>query len=248
MRTHSARSEFLASYDAITANSGFSAHWIARNWNRESRIVYSASELVPARFAMVKEKIILAMGRHHVDKRLEVLIDAFRELPELRAGWEFHLAGAVAPYAREYVTTLEQRAHGIPVFFHRDLSVNELHTIYGRSAIYWHAKGFGVPEDEPEWMEHFGNGPIEARSAGCVPVVFNGGGLVESVDHGVNGFLWNTVEELKTQTLRLARDPVLLASMSARARQLDDRYGVEPFLNAMDAIVDETLGGTPCRR
>ena len=152
-----------------------------------------------------------------------------------------HLAGAVAPHTNAYVSALAELAKGLPVVFHYDLSADELHTTYSRSSIYWHAKGFGVPTTNPEGLEHFGNTPIEAMSAGCVPVVFDAGGLRESVDHGVNGFRWSSIGELKTHTLRLVHDPALLASMSLRAARVDERFGVEPFLRILDQVVDETL-------
>lgn len=230
------------SYDVITANSEFTASWIKRRWNRDARVVYSASELVPTSYASVKEKVILTVGRYNDDKQLHLLIDAFRNMGELHdAGWQLHLVGKVHSGSRPYHERLVASAHGLPVVFHYDAPLDALRLLYARSAILWHAKGFGVPDDEPHRKEHFGNTPLEAMSAGCVPIVVDAGGLRETVQHGVNGFRWASIEEMQQQTLRLVRDPALLAQMGARAVQVDPRFGVEPYLRAVEDIVAHVL-------
>jgi len=44
-------------------------------------------------------------------------------------------------------------------------------------------------------MEHFGITPVEAMAAGCVPIVYRGGGLTETVTKD-SGFTWKTIDEL----------------------------------------------------
>jgi len=55
-------------------------------------------------------------------------------------------------------------------------------------------------------------------AAGCVPVVINKGGQREIVHHGVNGFHWETLEELKHYTEKLIKDASLRRTMSEAAR------------------------------
>lgn len=90
-------------------------------------------------------------------------------------------------------------------------------------------------------MEHFGITPLEAMSASCAPVVMDAGGLRETVQHGVNGFRWRTLDELRQQTLLLACDPELLAQFRARAVQVDPPFGMEPFLEAIESMVEKML-------
>jgi glycosyltransferase involved in cell wall biosynthesis len=231
-------------YDLITANSEFTAGWIKKLWNKDAPVVYSATELMPSPPDGDRERIILTVGRYNHDKQQDVLLETFREMPELHAaGWEFHLAGQIPPgeSSRRYHDTLRARARGYPVTFHYDPSLDALRRLYGRSAIYWHAKGYGVPDHEPHRMEHFGMTPLEAMSAGCVPVVMDAGGLREAVQHGVNGFRWRTLDELRQHTLRLVRDPELLAQCRARAGQIDPRFGREMFLDAIERMVENVL-------
>jgi glycosyltransferase involved in cell wall biosynthesis len=231
-------------YDVITANSEFTASWIKRLWNRDAPVVYSATELMPPPPSGRKDNIILTVGRYNWDKQQQILIDVFRGMNELHeAGWELHLVGQTLPEkaSHQYHDALRDGARGYPVRFHYDLSLEDLRQLYGRSAIYWHAKGFSVPEDEPHLMEHFGITPLEAMSAGCVPVVMDAGGLRETVQHGVNGLRWSTLDELRQQTLLLAGNPELLARFRARAIHVDSRFGLEPFLDAVERLVDGML-------
>ena len=96
-----------------------------------------------------------------------------------------HLVGRVQ--IADYYARLQALAHGLPVVFRHDATLDEMRSLYARSAIFWQAKGFEVPADGPQRMEHFGNTPIEAMSAGCVPIVFDAGGPRETVQHGMNG-------------------------------------------------------------
>jgi glycosyltransferase involved in cell wall biosynthesis len=229
-------------YDRITANSQFTAGWTRKLWRKDAPVIYSATDLMSPSYR--KDKIILSVGRYNSDKQQHVLVDVFREMTELhRHGWELHLAGKINPgeSGRRYHAQLVETAKGYPVNFHYDLTLEDLRRLYQRSAIYWHAKGYGIPDDEPHRMEHFGNTPLEAMSAGCVPVVVKAGGLCESVRHGVNGFLWKNLDEMREQTLRLAQDPAVLAQFRERAAKIDPRYGIEPFLTAVETLVDEVL-------
>ena len=80
---------------------------------------------------------------------------------------------------------------------------------------HFRAAGYGVDEAAyPQNLEHFGIVTVEAMSYGCVPVVINKGGQAEIVQHGVNGFLWNSLEELAEYTLLLAQNEPLRAQIT----------------------------------
>jgi glycosyltransferase involved in cell wall biosynthesis len=79
-------------------------------------------------------------------------------------------------------------------------------------------------------VEHFGMSTVEAMAGGCVPVVINKGGQSEIVEHGISGFVWNTLDELKNYTARLMSDDNLLRQMSAGARMRAQMFSREVFL------------------
>ncbi len=90
-------------------------------------------------------------------------------------------------------------------------------------------------------MEHFGIVTVEAMSAGCVPVVIRRGGQGEIVEHGVSGFLWNTLDELESYTARLIADPDLCARMSAAARARSSRFDRKAFIGSFRTILSPAL-------
>jgi glycosyltransferase involved in cell wall biosynthesis len=55
-------------------------------------------------------------------------------------------------------------------------------------------------------------------AAGCVPVVVNKGGQPEIVEHGKNGFVWNTLDELKAYSRAHERRGVVAEDVGGRPR------------------------------
>jgi glycosyltransferase involved in cell wall biosynthesis len=85
---------------------------------------------------------------------------------------------------------------------------------------------------------------VEAMAAGCVPVVINKGGQSEIVEHGISGFVWETLEELKNYTARLISDDNLRLQMSAAARTRAQMFSREMFLKR---FVGRLLGAADSR-
>lgn len=109
---------------------------------------------------------------------------------------------------------------------------DELKTLYAKAKIFWHAAGLGEDEHRaPELAEHFGITTVEAMAGGCVPVVIRKGGQPEIVEHGVSGFLWDTIEELHTYTQRLMSDEALRLKMSAAAFTRAQRFSRSRFVD-----------------
>ena len=103
----------VESYDVITANSQFSADWIKKRWDRDARVVYSASDLSASSVAHTKERIILVVGRYNNDKQLHLLIDAFRSMCDLHdAGWQLHFVGKVNPGVTSISRTTRRKRGG----------------------------------------------------------------------------------------------------------------------------------------
>ena len=235
-----------SSYDVVTANSNYVAGWIGRRWTCRSEVVYSACNLIgPA--DITKRPSILNVGRffhdvpgvHH--KRQDVLLETFRRMVDAGiADWELHLVGNVDPDSpnQDFVEQLKRAGESYPVRISTRLPLDALREEYQAASIYWHATGYGCDhEREPSKQEHFGMSIVEAMSAGAVPLVYNGGGPREIVENGVNGFLWSDPDELVAQTRRLLKDSALREAMAARAATDSRRFGVQEFLDRMDAVI-----------
>jgi len=97
---------------------------------------------------------------------------------------QLHLIGGVGsePSSLRFIDKLKHLAQGYPIFFHLNVPRKEVENILFKSKIYWHAAGYGEdPNKDPIKFEHFGIAPVEAISAGCIPVLFDGGGLREII-------------------------------------------------------------------
>ena len=94
----------------------------------------------------------------------------------------------------------------------------------------WHAAGFGEdPSSHPDRFEHFGIAVVEAMAAGIVPIVFGAAGPAEIVRHGVDGYHWNTVDELIEVTERIAADQAEWKQLSESARLRAQQYSDVAF-------------------
>lgn len=122
---------------------------------------------------------------------------------------QLHLIGGVGkePSSVRFVEQLMEMAKGYPIFFHFNVSRTEVEEILLKSKIYWHAAGFGENQGKnPIKFEHFGIAPVEAISAGCIPILYNGGGLPEivnllQIDPQLH--LFRTMEELISNTKKI---------------------------------------------
>jgi len=99
------------------------------------------------------------------------------------------------------------------------------------------------PIEQPSRQEHFGMTIVEAMSAGAVPIVFRGGGPMEIIRPGFEGFLWSDLPELKRLTAGLINGRSLFGffdrrrQLSSRAVKRSRQFTVDAFLRAMDCIV-----------
>ncbi len=240
---------FIAGYDRIVSISAYTKKWVERMWHRDSELIYPP---VIMRTAPEKHPIILSVGRFfapgtgHAKRQME-LIQAFRQLRlEVGAEWELHLVGGCSLEDRPYVTSLRKAAADLPVFFHIDASEQELSQLYGRAALFWHAAGLGVdPERNPDRQEHFGMTAVEAMSAAAVPIVFAGGGSLETVEHGYTGYHFTHIWELVELSRQLILDPAARDRMGNAAMRAAQRFDREHFAQRVQWLIDDLAKGAP---
>ena len=228
----------FSTYDRVVVYSNFVKKPVEQKYARKADVLYPPIDIPPER-RILKERYILSVGRFfvggHSKKQLE-MIQAFKQLykdAELDAGhWEYHLIGGVwsNESSQLYKRACEKEANGYPIFFHFNAPYKTVKDLYGRSTLFWHATGFNEDENRhPERMEHFGIVTAEAMSYGCIPVVVGKGGQPEIVRHGLNGLLWNNIEELKESTLALVRDPEKRAKLAKAAIETSRRFQTDQF-------------------
>jgi glycosyltransferase involved in cell wall biosynthesis len=202
--------------------------------------------VVTMKLPIVKENIILHVGRFRVNKQQNgdfkkqgVMIETFKKMvDEGLKDWHFVLAVSVKNDDETMFALMQEKAKGYPIGFHINKTNEELYTLYNRAKIYWHASGFGEERRKhPELFEHFGMSTVEAMGAGCVPVVINAGGQKEIVSDGESGLLWNTLDELKQETKHVITDVTLWKKLSQGAIARSHDFTRERFCEQVERMI-----------
>jgi glycosyltransferase involved in cell wall biosynthesis len=205
----------------IICNSEYTAKYIHEYWGRKACIIYPPCMDT---FGQIenKQKIILNVGRFNNSNRSknqDKLIEAFKKIYDSGIkDYKLILAGFVQD--ENYVAHLKVLSSGYPVIFYQDVDTEELTELYGRSTFYWHGCGYGNDvELFPSLTEHYGISVADAMSAGCVTLVHNSGGPVNLIQNAVNGFVWNTLDELVSNTTFLINNTTIIKQFSIKAKQ-----------------------------
>lgn len=188
--------------DAVIVNSKFTKSIVDHEYGINSQVVYPPVDIVPQKIK--KEQIVLSVGRFEQSlniKKHDIMINAFRELSPQLPDWRLILVGGSNDPS--WIDALKEQAKGLPIELLVNSSHVDLHNLYSRATIYWHAAGYGVDETKnPELVEHFGITTAEAIGYGCVPLVIPSGGQREIVaDEALH---WQEIPELIKKTVEIA--------------------------------------------
>lgn len=217
----------------LVCNSLFTKKIIDKALGKNSDLVYPPVDVELFK-PLVKKNTILSVGRFSQllqNKKQDVLIETFiKNENNIFKGWELVLAGGSEIGAIDFVKKLRTLSKGHKVKIVENPSFEELVKIYGEAKIYWSASGFGVDEeDQPEKVEHFGISTVEAMAAGCVPVVLGKGGQREIINDEVDGFLWETTDQLTEKTRLLIDNSSLRNKLSKAAIIKSKNFSKEHF-------------------
>lgn len=225
----------------VICNSKFTKKIIDNEFGVKSVVIYPPVGVDKFKPKRNKENIIMYLGRFSElkqAKKQDVLISVFKKFYKNNKNWKLKLAGGTEIGADKYVKKLEKLAKGYPVEIIKSPDFSKIQDLYGLANVYWSASGFGIDEiNNPEAVEHFGISVVEAMAAGAVPIIFNAGGHKEIIKDAVNGFLWNSEDELLTKTNELVKNPKLMKLYQKRAVNSSRRYGYEKFENDFIALL-----------
>ncbi len=224
----------------IICNSKFTKGFIDKEFGVNSDVVYPPVE-VDQFSPTEKEKIILAVGRYEPTKKHEALIKAFKLLLEEGIeDWQMVIIGGSLedPDENNYLAKLRKEAENLPIKFYVNADFSVLKEFYSKAMFFWHAKGYRVASDKPKEMEHFGITPVEAMSAGCVPLVVDKGGLKDIVRRG-EGEKWKTIEELKNKTYELINDLQKYQRYQKKAIQRSRDFSKTKFCQKINELVEK---------
>ena len=234
----------------IICNSQFTKNFIDKKFHTNSKILYPpcifANDLKKISTEKEEKKnIILTVGRYsplsegNSIKKIELMIKVFKKMVDNGLkNWKFIAVVSFLKENEKYLEKLEDEIKSYPIKIIKNSGFDELEKLYRQSKIYWHAAGFGENlEKNPERAEHFGITTVEAMAHKVVPVVIEKGGQPEIVDDNINGFLWETEEELIQRTKRLIIDERLREQMANLAHQKSRQFTVEKFCEELQKII-----------
>ncbi len=237
----------MRGYQAILANSMFTAHWIKQDWEKEAVVVYPPVSLsVPK---VEKRNAIVSIGRFYPDmKNHRRQLNAFAKLlDKVGSGWTLNLIGfcTSATKAVAYLEELQRVAKDMPVNFVVNAERSEVLRHLAEAKLFWHTGG--ISDDNgtttPAKMEHFGIAIVEAMLAGCVPLIPANGGQVEIVEHGLSGYLCRNTEEFVEYSALLLGDQQLLDEMGRRAVDRGRVFNQTMFSQRLAQVVGECMTG-----
>ncbi|WP_242415389.1 glycosyltransferase family 4 protein [Sphingomonas panni] len=164
---------------------------------------------------------LLFFGRMHPDKGAADAIAAAKA-----SGRRLHMAGIVQDdrYWREQV---EPHIDGERVVYHGAVGGKARTDLLGGSRALLHLIGF----DEP-----FGLSVVEAMACGTPVIAYNRGSMPELIDHGVNGFLVDTLDEAIA-----AIDLVAEIDRADCRRIVAERFSVEAMAERYHALYTSIL-------
>lgn len=221
--------------------SQYVANWLLKRYRVKAEVLLPPIHV--SLFKPLKKKnYILSVGRFAAlphDKKQEILITVFKKMcDEGLSKWKLYLAGGVDEEGENFVADLKRMVKDYPVEILPNASFVKLRRLYGEAKIYWHAAGFDEDLGKfPERAEHFGITTVEAMAAGCVPIVFEAGGQAEIVENQKNGFLWQTLKELKERTYNLIKSEKDVKELSKQAQIRSKDFSQEKFYQRIEEII-----------
>lgn len=233
----------IAKATKIFCNSQFTKKYIDKTFNIDSEVIYPPIDNV--RVPIKKENSILTVGRFGRTeeganfKKHNVLIEAFKKMIDhgLKK-WTFTLVISVRDEDSERLKDLMLLAKGYPIEFVINPDNPQLWEQYNKAKIYWHASGYKEDLDmHPEYAEHFGMTTVEAMGVGGVPIVINAGGQKEIVEHGKNGYLWSSIEELITVSNKVIQSSALFEKLSKESVERSKIFNKENFCNSIKKML-----------
>lgn len=248
---------YVHHYEHLIYNSLYGAEWISKKWHiSPSHHLYPPVDMEPVdSISPPKDKIILSVARFETggSKQQAEMIDAFQGLRTRfendLEGWKLILCGGSSA-SNPYLEKLQQTLHaqsGVPVELKINVPLSELKQLYSRSAIFWHLCGLG--QTNPAHVEHFGMSTVEAMQNGCVPIVFDGGGQREIVEHGSSGYRFASTRELSDRTVKVIRDQNLRDRLSRAAHERSKLFSESVFTanvrQLFKHLADEYAQGEP---
>jgi glycosyltransferase involved in cell wall biosynthesis len=235
-------------YSLIVYNSRYTAEWIKKKWDlTPHKLIYPPVDMEPELEKTQKKKVILSVARFEVEgtKRQFEMIQTFlklkHEYPKIMEDWTFKLVGGSDvknPYLQRLENLVAQNSDK-NIQLKINIPIEELKSLYQESTLFWHL--CGLTHRDPSEIEHFGMTTVEAMQNKSVPIVYDGGGLREIVDHGIDGFRVRSKAELFNRTLKLCQDDEFTRKLSENAQKKSQEFLRSKFEERVHRVFTKLL-------
>jgi glycosyltransferase involved in cell wall biosynthesis len=239
---------FLDAYDTVMANSEYTRDWIRELWHTDADLLFPPIQVQRLHAAPTREKAVVTVGRFfapglgHAKRQLEMVQFFVRGIGAgtIPSDWKLYVVGGMEESQRNYVESVRAAGAGFPVEVVTNAPRTVVEDLLSTSTVFWSATGYGEDERKKPWaQEHFGMTTVEAMAGGCVPVVIDRAGQREIVRDNVDGFRWETPEQLLARTAEVAADEPLRARLAAAAVVRAQEYSEDAFAARWHDIVDK---------
>jgi glycosyltransferase involved in cell wall biosynthesis len=238
---------YLASYDVVLCNSRFTADYVRlragpRLPATDVAVLYPPIAARLAADASDKDwRLIVNLGRYQSGGHCKNQLMLGQEIQFLNRhrgsdSFRFVCSGRITDadyYRRCQVIASDD------IRFERSLPEAAVNDLLRSAAFYLHGTGLGLQWGElPEACEHFGLAIVEAMSAGAIPLAYGRGGIVEVIDHGVNGWLYHDPHEIIEYLMLMASyTESERRQMSDAARFTARRYTQDAFVGDLARVL-----------
>ena len=210
--------------DVLLANSAFTAQRIWKYYRREAQVVYPPVNVEAYTLCEEKQDYFLTVSRLVHYKQVDVLIEAFRQMPEYRL-----VVVGDGPLADSY----RRMAPANVELVGRQEQAQLVHTMQHARALVYAAK------------EDFGIVPVEAQACGTPVIAYGAGGALESVNgldanHPTGVFFYEqTPESIVCAVREYAAHADRITPSACRENSL--RFSIEQFHDNYMRVFNETV-------
>lgn len=172
-------------------------------------------------------RLILSVTRFHPDKELHIMAKWFTK--HVKGDVRYIIAGRVLDryyWYYQYLKDLARKDKRITIV--PNPSEQDLAKLYGHAAIFWYIH-----------QEHCATTPVEAMSAGAVPIILDRPGLREAILHKETGIIAQNKYEFIKWTYLLLEDHTLRRHMGVNAREICKlKFSKDAFYRKFRSILE----------
>jgi glycosyltransferase involved in cell wall biosynthesis len=223
-------------FDLILVNSLFSRESVQRAYGLDSKVCYLGIDTdLFEPLSLPRQNMVVGLGAIYSGKGIERAIHAIGTIEDQKKPDLIWIGNVVDPH---YQQTMKQLAQSLNVNFIPKVRIPDQEVIQllnqATAMIY-------TPILEP-----FGFAPLEANACETPVVAIAEGGVRESVEDGINGFLipGNEPDTMGQAVLRLLEDKKMAYLMGVRAREhVVNKWSVDAAINSLEQCLINLKGG-----